>query len=155
MYYEDDQCTDIAVIDSMASKKSFVTSVDASVSCKKAITCAVEPNGDSCQSISETSRSISTRDLTVTEDGVLVCIEDGSCEYAPSGCVKSDILESCYVKWSTPADFFNDPEASLTEETPLQVEKPEEEEEEVKAVSGGFAVTLGSGVTAIAALFAL
>lgn len=166
VYYEDDQCADIQAIDAMASDKSMATFVDSSVSCNAAVTCAVEPNGESCQNISEEHRTNSTIDLKVTADGILVCIEDGSCEFAPTGCVKSDLLESCYVKWISPTDFFNDPGATLFQETPLQIEKPDEEEEQeeeeekeeegvAEVTSGSFALPLGSAFAALVALFAV
>jgi len=126
VYYEDDKCESTAGVQSVvaggATTPLFTTSPD--VPCTVAVACAVEPDGDTCQSTLQTG----SVDVTVTattnnnDNGTTfeVCgltEEEGSCEQVedPSvQCQRSPIHPSCYHRLVPGRTFYGSPEAFLS-----------------------------------------
>lgn len=150
IFFSDEQCETLEAIKGVASD-SVLTSVDETVSCIDAVTCALGPDGNSCSEISEDKKGTVALDVKTTESGILICLDDGSCEFAPEGCAKSDILQSCYFKWVEPTTLFNDPEDTVFADPPLQLEKPEDETEK-KPSSGTLIQSIASAIAGAAAL---
>jgi hypothetical protein len=111
IFFKDDKCSDLAGMKGLVSGTTSLTTVDDSIPCNKALTCILAPQGEACLTIDEAARSSKVVVAETTKDGyqVLSCIDDGSCEFVSDGCVKSDILASCYVKWVGPAALFEQP----------------------------------------------
>jgi hypothetical protein len=107
--------SDLEGIKGLVSGKSNLTSVDSTITCNKAMTCILAPGGEACRSVAQSAKTIKYINTETTTDGreVLSCLDDGSCEFASSECVKSDILESCYVMWVGPTPLFDQPIALI------------------------------------------
>jgi hypothetical protein len=115
LFFSDEKCSDLEGIKGLVSGKSNLTSVDSTITCNKAMTCILAPGGEACRSVAQSAKTIKYINTETTTDGreVLSCLDDGSCEFASSECVKSDILESCYVMWVGPTPLFDQPIALI------------------------------------------
>lgn len=151
LFFKDEKCSNLEGIKGLVSGTSNLTTVDDSIACNKAITCILAPEGEACASVDESakkSRSV-TAETTVDGRKVLSClVDDGSCEFVSDGCVKSDILGSCYVKWVGPTALFEQPLVHIRGDLP-----PKEDNIETSPTSS-VAIMRNSLLSVVTAVFA-
>jgi hypothetical protein len=144
LFFSDEKCSDLEGIKGLVSGKSNLTSVDNTITCNKAMTCILAPGGEACGSVAQSAKTFKSIYAETTTDGrqVLSCLEDRSCEFASSDCVKSDILESCYVMWVGPTSLFDQPMALIKG---AEV-KPNEEGNNAISQASGAALLRGAAI---------
>lgn len=151
--YSNEDCSEFEGVKGIVSGETSLAMTSESMTCEKAIACALYPTGEECANNGGTTGEFYTLRTKPAASKVIECTDEdgmGCDEVDPTQCVRSEIFPSCWYRLATAKTFFSNPREFLVGTKYASIDEPSivGPEKQDEAIDGGMGLGLWGNIAA-------